>query len=72
MASIILDSYELAKKREPKILETYDSSKFLIDKNSSVTNIDVIYEDSVYNRISGKATVMPKLLTPTESVFSVL
>jgi len=72
MASIILDAHELAKKREPKVLETYDSSKFLIDKNSSVTNIDVIYEDSVYNKISEKSTIMPKLLTPTEGVLSVL
>lgn len=72
MANIILDGHELIKKWEPKILETYDSAKFLIDKNSSVTNIDIIYEDSFYNKISEKATIMPKLLTPTESVFSVL
>ena len=45
MASIVLEGHALIKKAEAEILQAYDSQKFLIDKNSSVTNIDVIYED---------------------------
>jgi len=72
MASIVLEGHALIKKAEAEILQAYDSQKFLIDKNSSVTNIDVIHEDWVFNRISEKATVMPKMLTWSEWVLNVL
>jgi hypothetical protein len=45
MASIVLEGHALIKKAEAEILQAYDSQKFLIDKHSSVTNIDVIHED---------------------------
>lgn len=72
MANIILEAHALIKKAESEILQAYDSQKFLIDKNSSVTNIDVIYENWAYNRIAEKATVAPKMLTWSEWVLNVL
>ena len=72
MASIILDGHALTKKAEAEILQAYDSQKFLIDKNSSVTNIDVIYENRHFDRISEKALLMPKMLDTKESIWGVL
>ena len=72
MTSILLESYELMHKVEPEVLKAYDSQKFIIDKNSTVTNIDVIYENHNYDRISEKALLMPKMLDPKESIFGVL
>lgn len=72
MANTVLEAHHLVKQAEKEILQAYDSQKFIIEKNSSVTNIDVIYEDLVYNKISDKATLMPKILTTTESVVAVL
>lgn len=72
MASLILDAHALTKKAESEILQAYDSQKFLIDKNSSITNIDIIHEIWIHNRISEKGAVAPKMLTGTESVIAVL
>ena len=59
MASIVLDTQILLKKAEEEIISTYDSKKFLIDKNSSVTNIDVLYEYFDSNRRLEKAKLQP-------------
>ena len=72
MANVIFESHELINKAEEEILQAYDSQKFTIGKNSSVTNIDVIYENWAYNKISDKAILMPKMLTTTESVVGIL
>ena len=72
MTNIIIEAQELIQKVEPEILQAYDSKKFLVDKNSSVTNIDVIYENRVFNKISERTTVMPKLLNTWEIIRGVI
>jgi hypothetical protein len=72
MAALVLDSHSLVKKAEEQIFSTYDSQKFLIDKNSSVTNIDVLSDSFDTNRISEKAVFQPAGLTTTESIFHML
>ena len=68
MASLILDVHGLLKKVEEEIFKENDSYKFLIDKNSSVTNIDVLREYFYSNRISEKAKLQPAWLTTSESI----
>ena len=72
MASIVLDAHSLVKNAEEKIFSTYNSQKFLIDKNSSVTNIDVLNEQFGTNRISEKAIFQPAWLTTTETVLNMM
>ena len=71
MASIVLDTQILLKKAEEEIISTYDSKKFLIDKNSSVTNIDVLYEYFDSNRRLEKAKLQPAWLTTTENILNI-
>ena len=68
MASLILDVHGLLKKVEEEIFKENDSYKFLIDKNSSVTNIDVLREYFYSNKISEKAKLQPAWLTTSESI----
>ena len=72
MASLVFDSHKLVKKAEDEIFKAYDSEKFLVDKNSSVTNIDVISDLFESKRISETATLQATNLTPGESVLNVL
>ena len=72
MTSVLLEAYELMHKVEPEVLQAFDSQKFIIDKNSAVTNIDVIYENRHFDRISEKALLMPKMLDTKESIWGVL
>ena len=72
MAALVLDTHILVKKAEEQIFKTYDSQKFLIDSNSSVTNIDVLSESFDTARISEKAVFQPAWLTTTESMFHML
>ena len=72
MASLVLDSHRLVSHAEEKIFKAYDDQKFLIDKNSSITNIDVISENFNFNRISEKALFQPSGLTTTESIYNIL
>ncbi len=72
MATLVLDSHILVKKAEEQIFSTYDSQKFLIDKNSSVTNIDVLSDSFDTSRISEKAIFQPAWLTTNESIFHML
>ena len=72
MASLVLDSHRLVSHAESKIFKAYDDQKFLIDKNSSITNIDVISENFNFNRISEKSLFQPSGLTTTESIYNIL
>lgn len=72
MTLMVLESHKLAEAAEQKILQAYDSQKFLIDKNSVVTNVDVIYENWFYNKISETATLIPQKLKPIESIIGLL
>ncbi len=54
MASLVLESHELVNEAQKQILEAYNSQKVLIDKNSSVTNIDVIEDLLKINEIKEK------------------
>jgi hypothetical protein len=54
MATLVFESHALVKTAEAEIFKAYDSQKFAIDKNSSVTNIDVINDIFDSKRISEK------------------
>ena len=71
MASIVLDTQILLKKAEEEIFNAYDDKKFLIDKNSFATNIDVLHEYFNSNRRSEKAKLQPAWLTPSENILNI-
>ena len=71
MAALVLDANILIKNVENEIFTTYDSKKFIIDRNSSITNIDVLREYFHSNRIAGKAVFQPRGLTLSESVANI-
>ena len=72
MASLVFESHRLVKSAEAEIFRAYDSQKFAIDKNSSVTNIDVINDIFDSKRISEKWALQASSLTPGESVLNML
>jgi len=59
MAALVLDAHIFIKKAEEEIFEAYSSGKFMIDKNSTVSNIDLLREIFTANRISEKSTFQP-------------
>lgn len=72
MASLVFESHRLVKSAEAEIFKAYDSQKFAIDKNSSVTNVDVINDIFDSKRISEKWALQASSLTPGESVLNML
>ena len=72
MATLVFESHALVKTAEAEIFKAYDSQKFAIDKNSSVTNIDVINDIFDSKRISEKWALQASSLTTGESVLNVL
>lgn len=72
MASLVFEAHELVKNAESEIFKAYDSQKFAIDKNSSVTNIDVINDIFDSKRISEKWALQASSLTTGESVLNLL
>ena len=72
MAFLVLDAHSLIKKAEEQLFAAYNSQKFLIDKNSSVTNIDVISDSFDTSRINEKAVFQPAWLTTSESMLNML
>ena len=72
MAALVFSAHELVKNAETEIFKAYDSQKFHIDKNSSVTNTDVINDIFDSKRISEKAKLQASSLTLGESVLSIL
>jgi hypothetical protein len=59
MTTLILDSHILAKNAENVIFKANNKNEYLIDSNSSVTNIDVLREYFNYNRTSEKRILNP-------------
>ena len=72
MAALVFNAHELIKTAEDEIFKAYDSQKFLIDKNSSVTNIDVINDLFDSKRISEKGALQASSLTTGESLLNLL
>ena len=72
MASLVLESHVLLKKAEEQIFNADADKKFLIDKNSSVTNIDALKSYFDYSRIAEKSKMQPELLTTTENVVGII
>ena len=59
MVTLILDAQALLKNAEKEVLAVNESNQFLINKNSSVTNIDVLREYFDTNRNMEKAKLQP-------------
>lgn len=51
MASLVLETNSLITHAEKEILDANSDNKFLIDKNSAVTNIDVLREYFYSNNV---------------------
>lgn len=68
MAALVLDVHSLLWKLEKEIFEAYDDKKFLINNNSSVTNIDIISENYRASKIQDKSLFQPNWLTTRESI----
>jgi hypothetical protein len=68
MVTLILDAQTLLKSAEDEVLAVNESNKFLINKNSSVTNIDILREYFDTNRNMEKAKLLPAGLTTSEMV----
>ena len=72
MAMMVLEAHSLMKKVENEIFEANKDQKFLVDENSSVSNIDVLSEYFYSNRISEKAKLQPSGLKTSESISNIL
>lgn len=72
MAALVLDVHTLLLNAEKQIFDAYNDNKFLIDKNSSITNIDVIAENYTANRIQEKYIFQPNWLTTRESLSNII
>ena len=72
MAALVFSAHELVKNAEAEIFKAYDSQKFLVDKNSCVTNIDVINDIFDSKRISEKGSLQASSLTIGESILNLL
>ena len=68
MVTLILDAQALLKNAEKEVLAVNESNQFLINKNSSVTNIDVLREYFDTNRNMEKAKLQPAWLSTSEMV----
>ena len=71
MTSLFLDSSVLVENAENEIFNASNQNKFLIDKNSAVTNIDVLREYFDSNRVLEKRTLYPEWLSTSESVTAI-
>lgn len=72
MAMMVLEAHSLMKKVENEIFEANKDQKFLVDENSSVSNIDVLSEYFYSNKISEKAKLQPSGLKTSESISNIL
>ena len=72
MAMMVLEAHSLMKKVENEIFEANKDKKFLVDENSSVSNIDVLSEYFYSNKISEKAKLQPSGLNTSESISNIL
>lgn len=72
MAMMVLEAHSLMKRVEQQIFEANVDQKFLVDGNSSVSNIDVLSEYFYSNKVSEKAKLQPSGLKTSESISSIL
>jgi hypothetical protein len=68
MAQLLLDAQSHIAKSEDLVLKVLDDKKFLIDRNSVITNIDVISQYATLIRAQEKF-VLKKPLTTSESLY---
>ena len=68
MVQLLLDAQNYIIKAEDLVLQVLDDKKFLVDRNSVVTNIDIISQYAVLVRAEEK-NVLKKPLVTTESLY---
>ena len=72
MAMMVLESHTLTRKVEEEIFNAGEDKKFSIDKNSCVSNIDVLSEYFYSNKILDKGKLKPASLKTSESISNML
>ncbi len=72
MASLVLEANNSIKHAEKEILDANAENKFLIDKNSAVTNIDILKEYFYSNNVMWRAKLLPASLTTTELIINTI
>ena len=72
MASLVLEANNSIKRAEKEILDANAENKFLIDKNSAVTNIDILKEYFYSNSVMWRAKLLPASLTTTELIINTM
>ena len=72
MASLVLESHRSVKNAEKVILDKYSDCRFPIDKNSIVSNIDILEDYFSLSRISDRGKLQSNSLKPSESVTNLL
>jgi len=72
MASLVLEANNSIKHAEKEILDANAENKFLIDKNSAVTNIDILKEYFYSNNVMWRAKLLPASLTTTELIINTM
>lgn len=69
MAEVIFDAQDLVWRLEEQIFQALDDKKFLIDRNSYITNIDVIKECFKIKSAKDKTTFDPTKMWLEESIY---
>lgn len=72
MASLVFDTQNLLWKLQTTLFAALWDNKFLIDRNSYVTNIDVISECFLLEKAKDKAVFQSKWMTPSESMYNTM
>ena len=72
MVSLVLEAHNLIRHAEKKIFAANDENKFLIDKNSFATNIDLLDSYFRFNRISEEKKLRPESLSTNESIIATM
>lgn len=72
MASLVLESHRSVRNAEKVILDKYSDCRFPIDKNSIVSNIDILEDYFSLSRISDRGKLQSNSLKPSESVANLL
>jgi len=72
MASLVFEVHNMLEHAEKKIFKANDENKFLVDKNSFVTNIDLLDGYFKFNRISEEKKLRPEFLTTSENIIATI
>ena len=70
MATLVLETHHLLKQAENEIFEANIENKFLVNRNSSVTNIDILKEYFSSSSVMERAKLLPSSLTTTDLITS--